>query len=244
MITLNSTDIHVWYVFPDDIQDSKLLAMYDNLMTPEEKTQQQRFKFAQHRHQYLITRALIRTTLSRYIELKPNEWRFHKNKYGRPEIIMSKGMPPLRFNLSHTNGIIVCAVALKEDIGVDVEDMTRKSAIINIADRFFSAQEIKDLHAVANQRERFFEYWTLKESYIKACGMGLALPLDQFSFHISQAHQISISFDIRLHDNPSMWQFWQLNLTPQHKMAISFRQNTHNKTRLTIKKVIPNINHL
>ena len=235
---LNPTDIHVWCAFPDEIQEESLLSTYHTLMTSEEKVQQQRFHFAKHRHQYLITRALVRTTLSRYTDIKPYDWRFSKNKYGRPEILISQEIPPLRFNLSHTEGLIVCAVVLKEDIGIDVENITRKGATVEIADRFFSAQEIKDLHTVTNQHERFFEYWTLKESYIKARGMGLSLPLDQFSFHIPKGNEsLNISFDSRLHDEPSQWQFWRINPTKQHKMAISFRKKE--KVKLTIKKVIP-----
>ncbi len=239
MQTLSDNEVHLWFAFPEEIQDAALLSAYQKLMTPEEQAQQQRFHFAKHQHQYLITRALVRSTLSCYTNTEPQNWRFSKNKYGKPEIISSEGIPPLRFNLSHTDGLIMCGVVLKQDIGVDVEDMARNGPSVEIADRFFSTQEVNDLYAVPEieQRTRFFEYWTLKESYIKACGMGLSLPLEQFTFHISDNKPLDISFDPRLHDDPSLWQFWLLQPTQHHKAAISLHQNS--KVQLTIKKVVP-----
>ncbi|OQY54731.1 MAG: 4-phosphopantetheinyl transferase [Candidatus Parabeggiatoa sp. nov. 2] len=241
MLKLNSDEIHLWFAFSDEIQNVELLSAYEKLMTPEERAQQQRFRFAKHRHQYLVTRALVRTTLSRYTNIEPGDWRFSKNDYGKPEIMASEGMPPLRFNLSHTEKLIICGVVLKQDIGVDVEYLARKGASVDIADRFFSPQEVKDLYAVAEKerRARFFDYWTLKESYIKARGMGLSLPLELFTFHISEHEPLRISFDAKLRDDPSRWQFWLLQPTPHHKVAISVCREANKHYQLVMKKVVP-----
>ncbi|RKZ37486.1 MAG: 4-phosphopantetheinyl transferase [Gammaproteobacteria bacterium] len=222
-LKLNLHDIHLWLAFPDEIQSPERLSTYQEMMTLEEQVQQQRFHFSKHRHQYLITRALVRTTLSRYANIEPHQWRFSKNAYGRPEIIPQAGVPPLRFNLSHTDGLIICGVVLKQDIGVDVENKERTGAMIEIADRFFSQQEVRDLYALPEKqrRNRFFDYWTLKESYIKARGMGLSLPLEQFSFLMSTNQALRITFDSRLQDDPDKWQFWLLKLTEHHQAAIS-----------------------
>lgn len=241
-LKLDSNEIHLWLTVPDEIQQPKLLTAYDQLLTEEERAQQQRFRFAKHRHQYLVTRALVRTTLSRYINLEPHLWRFSKNAYGRPEISIPTGLPPLRFNLSHTEGLIICGVVLTQDIGVDVENIERQGATVEIAERFFSTQEVNDLHLVSelNRQDRFFDYWTLKESYIKARGMGLSLPLEQFTFHISEDQPLRISFAPQLHDNPEQWQFWLLKPTPCHTVAISVRRKNHTDNyQLVIKKVIP-----
>jgi 4'-phosphopantetheinyl transferase len=240
-LQLNQNILHLWLAFPDEIQDNELLSAYKQLMSEEERVQQQRFHFAKHRHQYLITRALVRTTLSRYAERAPGEWEFEKNQYGRPEIKDSEGLPPLRFNLSHTDGLILCGVVLQQDIGVDVEDIERKGAPLEIADRFFSAQEVQDLYQVpeTEKRSRFFNYWTLKESYIKARGMGLSLPLEQFSFHIAHDEKLRISFAPQLQDDPSQWQFWLLQATQHHQAAISLRRDESVAYQLSLKKVVP-----
>ena len=155
-------------------------------------------------------------------------------------------MPELRFNLSHTDGLIICGVVLKQDIGVDVEDTERKGAPLEIADRFFSAQEVHDLNQVpdSEKRKRFFNYWTLKESYIKARGMGLSLPLEQFTFHIPGKRfcaqkRLRISFAPQLQDDPNQWQFWSLQATQRHKVAISLRRDEDVAYQLTLKKVVP-----
>jgi 4'-phosphopantetheinyl transferase len=240
-LKINADEIHLWFAFPNEIQDTELLSAYKKLMTPEEQAQQLRFHFAKHRHQYLVTRALVRTTLSRYIEMDSRHWRFSKNAYGRPEIIASAGMLPLRFNLSHTDGLIICGVVLKQDIGVDVENLERNGATVDIADRFFSSQETKDLYAIPfeEKRARFFDYWTLKESYIKARGMGLSLPLEQFTFHLSENEPLRISFDSQIQDDPNKWQFWLLKPTQHHKVAMSLCRDAKVKYQLTTKKVVP-----
>jgi 4'-phosphopantetheinyl transferase len=234
---LPPNEVHLWLVLTNELNlnDSALISAYQALMTPEELAKAERFRFLKDRHQHIITRALVRTTLSSYADIDPANWRFYKNKYGRPEIL---GDSQLRFNLSHTDGLIACAVVIKQDIGVDVENIGRKSGSIDIANRFFSSQEVQDLNAVpeSQRRERFFDYWTLKESYIKARGVGLSLPLNQFSFHLSD--NLRISFDSQLQDDPKRWQFWLLQPTLQHKLAISLC-NLGKNSRLIMKQVIP-----
>src|SRR4029078_6585429 len=112
------------------------------------------------------------------------------------------------------------------DVGVDVEDRTRKGETVQIADRFFSPVEVAALRALPEerQRERFFDYWTLKEAYIKARGMGLAIPLDQFSFLLEPDMPIRIAFDPRLADDPLAWQFEQFALGGSHQTSAAVRR--------------------
>ncbi len=227
-LKLTKNEVHLWLAFSDTIQEPELLVAYNELLTAEEQNKHQRFHFKQHQHQYLITRALIRSILSRYIDIHPSLWRFSTNQYGRPEVITD--ILPLRFNLSHTEGLIICGVVLEQDIGVDVENIKRNNATKDIAKRFFSAQEVTDLYSKSTNNS-FFDYWTLKESYIKACGMGLSLPLNKFTFHITE----QISFNSEL-DNDK-WQFWLLEPTLQHKIAISVRGKV--ASNLSIKTIIP-----
>ncbi len=239
--TLKPGQIHLWFTFPAEIQAPNLLSAYRQLMNAEEKAQQQRLRFERQRHQYLITRALLRATLSRYCPPPPEKWRFLKNEHGRPEISPEMEMPDLRFNLSHTHGLISCGVVLREDIGVDVEETAQRKISLKIAEKHFSPKEMEDLCMLPpkEQKDRFFDYWTLKESYIKARGMGLSLPLDQFSFHISPNQPLSIFFDLRLRDNPQDWQFWLLKPTPQHKATVAVRCQREMKHSLLIRKTVP-----
>ncbi|MDP2646773.1 MAG: 4'-phosphopantetheinyl transferase superfamily protein [Desulfobacterales bacterium] len=231
----------MWFAFPDQIQDARLLTAYNNLLSPDEQVQRQRFYFDRDRHQYLVARAVVRATLSRYADVAPRCWRFSRNDHGKPEILSPEIFSQLRFNLSHTRGLIVCAIALNQDIGVDVEDTERRGKPMEIADRFFSPEEVSDLRHLSEERklDRFFDYWTLKESYIKARGMGLSVPLDQFSFHFSANKTLRISFDPRLPGNPHHWQFWLLKPTRHHKAALSVCHDGRGRYQLVAKKVTP-----
>src|SRR5215475_1871427 len=147
-LSLKQTEAHLWTVFPDTLTDPELLTAYHDLMCSEEREQQQRFRFEKGRHEYLVTRALIRTTLSRYVQVDPRGWRFRKNAYGKPEIAVPSEILPLCFNLAHTDGLIVCLVALEREVGIDVESMTRPGETVEIADRFFSPAEVLALRAL------------------------------------------------------------------------------------------------
>ncbi len=239
-------EIHLWITFPDEIKDASLFEAYDGLMTSEEQSRGRRFRFKRHQRQFALTRALVRTTLSRYHTIEPHQWRFGKNQYGRPDIKASQNALGLRFNLSHTDGLVVCAVIqsapdAKYAIGVDVENTERKGTAIEIAERYFSDREVADLRNVSEnkRRLRFFDYWTLKEAYIKARGMGLSIPLKQFSFHITPLAPLTISFAPELEDDPQCWQFRLLRPTQRHRVALAVRYKQESAYRLVLRKVTP-----
>ena len=231
--------IHLWFSFPDQIYNASLLSAYMDLLSKDEREKQQRFHFPKHRHLYLVSHALIRVALSGYIGVDPVKIFFSRNDYGRPEIVLKNTQTPLRFNLSHTDGLIVCAIVIKEDIGVDVERIDRGENYMELARRCFSNREMSDLNMIDDgyKKERFFEYWTLKESFTKANGMGLYMPLEQFSFHISDFDSIYISFDPGLSENRKKWQFYLIKPTPDFRTALSVSKSFNEKTRIDINTV-------
>jgi 4'-phosphopantetheinyl transferase len=242
MLALPPGTAHLWYVFPEELSDPYLLAAYHMLMSPEEAVQQARFRFPEGRHEYLVTRALVRAVLSIYAPVAPRAWQFVRNRYGRPEIAGPDGAPPLRFNLSNTRGLIACLVTLEREVGVDVEDTTRKGETVGVADRFFSPSEAAALRALpaSRQRDRFFDYWTLKEAYIKARGMGLAIPLDHFSFRLDDPSGIRITFEPALSDDPERWQFCLWSPTERHRMAAALhRRRGEGPLAVEMRKIVP-----
>lgn len=227
-LELPSNVVHLWYVNPDAIEDWYLLAAYHTVMAKDEAQQQARYRFAAGRKEYLVTRALVRSVLSRYAPILPKDWQFIRNKHGRPEISGPFGAPRIRFNLSNTRGLIVCLVAKDRELGVDVEDIQRTGETVAVADRFFSPFEAAELtrQPIYKQRDRFFDYWTLKEAYIKARGMGLAIPLDHFSYHLEDPNAIRISFAPQLPDNPARWQFSLRTLGGRHRIATAIERRS------------------
>lgn len=226
-IALRSDEAHVWLVNPDDITDPTMIHGFFSLMNEAETVQQQRFVREKDRHRYLITRALVRTTLSRYIARDPASWQFVTNTHHRPDIAPEQQhLPPLRFNLTHTNGLIACLVNWEHDAGIDAEEKTRHTGVINIANFAFAPQEIQHLLQTTGeqQKHQFFVYWTLKESYIKARGMGLALPLHLFSFHRSNATSVVVEFADGFGDRSQDWQFLQYHPTDRHILSLAFHR--------------------
>ena len=221
---LEHNQVHLYVCFPEQITDHALLCRYHSLLTEDETEQMSRLYFVGHRHQYLLTRALIRTSLSRYYPVEPAAWRFSKNRYGKPQVSHPKVELVTRFNLSHARGLIICGIAPGVDIGVDVEDTRRttRAAFDKLAS-YFSEQEIRALGELPadQQNLRFFDYWTLKESYIKARGMGLALPLGKFSFQFKADELSGFHIHPDLEDDAGNWQFWRISMSGRYRLAIA-----------------------
>lgn len=240
---ISAHEIHLWYVHNENIHDSHLLSQYYNLLNREERLQQKRFYFEKHRHQYLITRAMVRSVLSLYVnKIAPEKWNFKKNDYGKPSISNSSLSIPLCFNISHTDGLVVMAVTLDQEIGVDVEYLPRLGKMLEIASSFFSPIEMKQLLDLPpeKQEHRFFDLWTLKEAYIKACGMGLSIPLDHFSYSFSQQGKIRIDFKPERNDQPEYWQFWQTHPNDTHKVSMAIKgDKINNSYSIAMRKITP-----
>lgn len=237
---LPQDEVHVWMAVPEEIEDSGLLETYLGLLNPEEREKQRRFYFEKHQRQYLVSHALVRLTLSRYVPVEPQAWTFVTNEYGCPRV-EGEGNAWLRFNLSHTDGMVMVAVVRDTDVGVDVEDALRQGETVEIADRFFAPSEVKALRALeaSRQRGRFFEYWTLKEAYIKARGMGLSLPLEQFAFELQPGEHPRIAFDPRLKDDPETWQFIQLGPSQRHMAAVGVRRARGLPLKVRCQRTLP-----
>jgi 4'-phosphopantetheinyl transferase len=242
MLHLHPDKVELWLAFCDEIADEGLLADYRRLLVEEERQKEARFYFARDRHRYLITRALVRTVLSRYAAVAPQDWRFVEDAYGRPQIINpDPATRRISFNISHTRSLVVLGVTRERALGVDTEDVHTRNAELGIADHYFAADEVAQLRATPPelQQTRFFEYWTLKESYIKARGMGLSLPLAQFGFDLSQPRSVRIGFHPPLIDDPARWIFWLWRARGDHHVAICAERAGGDAPQLSFTKIVP-----
>ncbi len=180
--------VDLWYWFYEPDLTDALVEIGVSWITEDELDRYRRFRFERDRRLFLATRVLVRDVLSRYAVVAPADWRFVADRAGKPHVSGPALTPALHFNLANTSGLVICGVSVAHDaLGVDVERVGRVVDYISLAGRFFAAAETEDLRTLPPERQpqRFFEYWTLKESYIKARGLGLALPLDQFAFTIA-----------------------------------------------------------
>lgn len=240
MDVLPQDAVHVDLLATDDPAALSRLDSYKRLLSDDEQVRMARFVFERDRDAFLLTRALVRTMLSRYARVAPAEWRFIENEHGRPELLDRPAeVADLRFNISHTRGLIACAVTVGREVGIDVEDINR-GLTHDVAGRFFAPAEVDDLHALPEREQAlvFFDYWTLKEAYIKARGFGLALPLGDFAFKLNPPHAPAISFAPALQDEPATWQFVQDWPTPAHRFALAVRR-TGADLPVRMQRVVP-----
>jgi 4'-phosphopantetheinyl transferase len=201
--------LNLWCAYPDDLLTEGVAERCAALLTEEERALVARFKFERHQREALTTRALVRTALSRYRSIAPEDWRFTANAQGKPEMEPECG---LRFNLSNSLGLVVCLVAEDADVGVDVESRERAGEILKLAPEVFSARERAQLESLpeADKLGRALSLWTLKEAYIKARGLGLALALDKFSFLLG-TDGVRLEMDPGLEDEAGRWRFCLLD---------------------------------
>jgi 4'-phosphopantetheinyl transferase len=240
LLPLNS--VHVDLVHTDSTEAWAQQEAYRTLLSKDEHERMARLIFERDRRRFLLTRALVRTMLSRYANVAPAGWAFIPNVHGRPEILdRPGGVPDLRFNISHTEGLIACAVTIGREVGVDVEHIGRRLTQ-DVAGRFFAPREVNDLRSLPaeDQPRVFFDYWTLKEAYIKARGFGLALPLGDFAFTLSPPSPPAITFEPALDDDPATWQFYQDWPTPQHRLGLAVRREGADLP-VRIRSVIPKV---
>lgn len=233
-VSLAENEIHVWMVNPKQISESCELR---SLLCASECEKVDRYRLDTSKHTALITRAFIRLLLSQYAPVAPQDWQFTISELGKPEI---KNAPlPLRFNLSHNDELIICAVCLDKDIGCDIENLSRKISVNAIAKRFFSHDEAQRIKASPDQ---FFEYWTLKEAFVKATGLGISQGLDTFSFAITPSNATDFNDNITLTFNEMRQQYstqnwYQALLFPDHKhcIGVSFNNQQALENKPTIQ---------
>ncbi len=167
------------------------LAAEAAVLDADERARAARLRFDADRELYRAAHVLLRRALSLAVPLAPAQWRFVRGPHGRPEIDTAAcpDAAGLRFNLTHTRGLVCCALAWELPVGIDAECHRPMQDARAIAERFFAAEESAAVIASGApgspaEATTFRALWTLKEAYIKALGRGLSMGLDGFAFRL------------------------------------------------------------
>ena len=179
-LALPGDEVHVWRASLD--LPAPRAQSLQRTLAADELSRVERLNFPRDRQRFIVARGTLRVILSRYLDVDPRQLRFRYVDYGKPSLIPFPGQEALHFNLSHSDGLALYAVARDRQIGIDLERVCPVAEAEQIAERFFSAQEKTVFRSLPAdlKREAFFTCWTRKEAYIKARGAGMSLPLDQF----------------------------------------------------------------
>lgn len=236
--TLSKNQIHLWMLTPQKIINPSKLEAYKQLLSPDELNKVERYRHLKAQNNAIITRAFVRSILALYTDQQPKDLSFTVTKNGKPELINTD--LPLRFNISHNDHMIICTVCLNNDIGCDVENLNRKISVESIAKRYFSSAEYHSLRTLSeqHQRSRFFEYWTLKESFVKATGMGISQGLATFSFNIGKSKNslFNDNIDLSFSENSPIQnsQNWTHSLIyPDKRNCIAISIHNENNDQIT-----------
>ncbi|MCC7186623.1 MAG: 4'-phosphopantetheinyl transferase superfamily protein [Acidobacteria bacterium] len=173
-----------------------------------------RFKHERSAHEFLVGRLLVRQWLAALTGNRPNDWQFVEGFRGRPEI--AGPATSLRFNIAHSGGVVACILTDGREAGVDVEDLGRRLVEPDLWHRYCAPSEIADIEAQpqTDQHHRFLTYWTLKEAYLKARGLGIGVHLADIAFHVG-AGDPTIHFHDSLAGTSTDWAFGMTKVREQ-----------------------------
>jgi 4'-phosphopantetheinyl transferase len=174
------------------------------------------------RRDHAAAHALLRRALTAIApDVEPAQWRFVRAESGRPSVPAElTGGRPISFSLSHTRGLVACAVSAGAAVGVDAEVAPRRGNLDRVARQACSTDERAQLLALApaDRARRFLDLWTLKEAYLKARGVGITVPLQHVSFDLREAGAISPTL---ADDDAQPWSFALLTPSPDSRVAVA-----------------------
>lgn len=206
-------------------QPASQLTQLAEMLAPDEQLRANRFHFERDRQRFIAGRGILRTILGRYLGCNGSELLFDYGPHGKPALAKPAAEPPLYFNLAHSGGLAVLALAYQQEVGVDVEHIRPITDMEQIVQRFFAQQEQATLLALpVEQRESaFFNGWTRKEAYLKALGDGLARPLDQFCVTMAPGDPVRLVSINGAGDDASPWLLESFDPAPGYAAAVAVR---------------------
>jgi 4'-phosphopantetheinyl transferase len=212
-------EVHVWTIRLD-------LADWRDSLPPEELSDDElvragRFLFERERRRFAICRATLRAILGGYLGTRPGELSFRTGPYGKPHLDPERYGERIRFNVSHSGELALVAVSRERELGVDIEHVRPLDGIDEIVARHFSPGERLALKCVAPTARlaMFYQYWTLKEAYLKACGVGLSRALEEVDVSGACDHPIRLP-DVSAVADEKFWTGRTLDPPPGYVAAL------------------------
>jgi 4'-phosphopantetheinyl transferase len=230
MISVNSPQIaqpvDVWAVWLN--ASASVSRAFRNLLSSDEILRADRFAFEQLRISFEVSHGTLRILLAQYLGCNPHELVFTIGPRGKPALC---GNSQLQFNMAHSGGLAVCAFSHGFEIGVDIEELHDIHDFEQIAERYFCREEASQLLSVDGKKQRkeaFFRCWTRKESYLKAIGDGLSVPLDRFQVTLLSGSPVRFIHIGNQTSAASQWTLQHLEPAPGYVGALAYRGPTRN----------------
>lgn len=209
---LTPGDVQIWHYELDTDADRQ--AQLERVLDEAERNRAQRFHFEEHRRRFIVRRGVLRMILANYTGMKPEKIHFTHGANGKPGIDLSMTGRALKFSASSSQALAAVAVACDRELGLDLERV-RPDRDHELVAREFSDPEAAELRRLepGERAAAFFELWTCKEAYLKGKGLGLRVPLDQFTIALDPVSP-RLTWSALDPADPEKWSLHRLILAP------------------------------
>lgn len=202
---LGLQEVHVWRASLSlDVSRRNRL---ERLLSPDEMCRAEKFCTQETMDRFIAARGTLRCILAYYLGKDPSALRFRYCPHGKPALSCQSAPDALCFNLSHSEDLALYAITRNQQVGIDVERVVPFANQDDFARRFFSVQEVAKLSGLSREeRSRtFFTYWTRKEAYAKAIGLGISMPFDGFDVSMDWLDQPALMPQVSDWSGKSDW---------------------------------------
>ena len=213
---LSPGELHLWRVSTEISPLS--YEKCKNALSEKELSKVPFFKFEQVRDSFIVCQGTLRLLLSEYLSISPKNVNIGRRKKGKP---YSLDDPGLYFNISNSGEMAVFAFSRDGEVGVDIEKIRDLPDLDELISKNFTSGEIRFINNKPEEKtKRFFRFWTVKESYLKAIGEGMRLTPDSIEFDLSKDRIRQLSFvDVFKQED---WNFKEFSIASEYVGTISY----------------------
>ncbi|XP_063807636.1 L-aminoadipate-semialdehyde dehydrogenase-phosphopantetheinyl transferase isoform X2 [Pseudophryne corroboree] len=202
---------------------------------PEEKQRIGQFMFTRDAKAAMAGRLLIRKLIAEKLTIPWNKILLERTAKGKPFLAndIAPQYPNFNFNVSHQGDYAVLAAEPEHQVGVDVmkTDLPGSGSteeFFRLMHRQFTEREWHSIRSMGSdwaQLDMFYRHWALKESFIKAIGVGLGFNLQRIEFEVSpinmETGKVYTQTKMWLDDERENWSFEEMLLDNQHHVAVA-----------------------
>lgn len=195
-----SKSVQVWQI-PLEVSE-KTLQTYENCLSVDERSRADRFHFPDDRRRFIVARGTLRHLLGRQFSRLPQAIEFCYGEYGKPGVVPDKSTVSdtkdscdFHFNLSHSGELALCALGGQNQVGIDIEKFKPIQRLDSMIERCLSEKELARVGNEPDPTRAFLKFWTCKEAYLKAIGLGLSQPMQTVEVEMAPPKFVRIPKD-------------------------------------------------
>jgi len=209
-------EIHIWWFEVDRLQS--YVDRFYQILNQDEQERAGRYKTELLRARNIVAWGVLKKLISNYTTLRPDEVMFTHNRYGKPELSPHLCSSGLQFNMSHTNGMGVVALAKNNPVGVDIEEVRELHDLDDLVEFCLSSYEKSWFSCIPGDMllRVFYQLWTAKEAFLKAIGTGLSFPMMEVEFTLKSNDELKLYRVKEEAASPVLWRLFSLEQPPNY----------------------------